>query len=410
MTKIIDIIPPRSTQNEAVRVVKKPEPSKNKKVPKILFAFLIFIIIGFGTAYFVEGSASVVIYPVVRDVSLEETIYIKAEETEINLAENILPGEYFEETLNFEDTYSATGSDESATKSSGFITVCNEHPSNTPLKLVKNTRFLSAEGELTYKALAAFTVPAKSGNTPGCVEVEVIADEAGEDYNLNTGTFSIPGLNNTDYYTTVWGELKDGQKIEGGSRSTQRVVTEKDLAKATDLFEEKYLEIAKQSLISNLEKVGTYLYFDDGFKQDFDKFIVLGSEGDKVENFKIQATITTKVLILRKADVDKYIAGKLLLTEENREFVPESLSKEFLEAEGNTDGTILVLKVVAQTYSKISEVLILNDVKGQEIEDCLSILKKLPEIESADVTASLFWKDRLPKNKENINIEFNFAE
>ena len=410
MTKIIDIIPPKSNKDDVVRVVKKEELQTKKKLPKILISILAFIFIGVGVAYFAEGSASVVIFPVVRDVNLEETVYIAAEETEIDFENNILPGEYFEETLNFEDTYNATGSDDSATKAQGVITVCNEHSSNTPLKLVKSTRFLSAEGELTYKALTAFTIPAKSGNTPGCVDVEVIADEAGDAYNITSGTFSVPGLKITDYYTTIWGELKSGQTIEGGSTSTQRVVTEKDIAKSTDLFEDKYLEAAKQSLVSSLEEVGTYIYFDDGFKQDFDKFIVLASEGDKVETFKIQATITTRVLIIRKADVDKYIEKKLLLSEENREFVPNSLSKEFTSAEGDEDGTTLLLKVSAQTYSKISEVLILNDVKGQEIEDCLSILKNFPEIESADVTASLFWKNRLPKNKESINIQFDFAE
>lgn len=409
MTKIIDIISPRSDKNNNVRVVKKEDQKRKSKLPKVLISIFTFIFIGFGVAFFVEGSASVVIYPVVKDVSFEETVHVIAEVTEINFENNILPGEYFEETLNFEDTYESTGSDESATKAQGIITVCNEHSSNSPLKIVKNTRFLSSEGDLTYKALEAFTVPAKSGNTPGCVEISVIADEAGDTYNLNTGTFSIPGLSTTDYYTTIWGELKSGQKIEGGSRSTQRVITEKDILKAKDLFEDKYLEAAKQSLVSNLEEVGTYIYFDDGFKQDFDKFIVLGTEGDKVASFKIQATITTKVLILRKADVDKYIEKKLLLSEENRQFVPNSLSKEFTKVEAN-DATTLVLKVSAQTYSKISEVLILNDVKGQAIDDCLSILKKLPEIESADVTASLFWKSKLPNNRDNIDIEINFAE
>lgn len=188
----------------------------------------------------------------------------------------------------------------------------------------------------------------------------------------------------------------------------QRVITEKDIDKAKDLFEEKYLEIAKESLKKNLDEVGTYIYLDEGFKQEFDKFIILGSKGDKVDSFKIQATITTKVLIFRKSDIDKFIEKKLLLSEENRAFVPNSVFKEFAkdESEENT----LILKVSAKTYPKISEILILNDIKGQEIEDCKSILKGFPEIKSVDVAASLFWKNRLPKNKENINIEIDFEK
>ncbi|HOI60153.1 MAG TPA: hypothetical protein PKU93_02395 [Candidatus Pacearchaeota archaeon] len=410
MVKIIDIISPNTNKNDTVRIVKKEEQKTQKKFPKIFASILLFIIIGLGTAFFIEGKGNIVIYPVLKDVNFEETIQVVAGETEINYEKNILPGEYFEEKLNFEDTYEATGSDESATKAQGKITVCNEHSNLKPLKLIKDTRFLSAEGELTYRATEAFTIPAKNGNNPGCIEVPVIADEAGDRYNLTSATFSIPGLKNTDYYTTIWGEIKEGQKIEGGSVSEQRIITEKDIDKAKDLFEEKYLELAKQSLISNSEAVGTYIYSDNWFEQQFDKFIVLGSKGDKVSNFKIEATITTRVLIFRKSDVDKYIENKLLLSQENRSIVPDSLLKEFVIPENDSEKNTLLLKVNAKTYSEISKVLLINDVKGQEIEDCKNILKNIPEIKSVDVFASLFWKNKLPSNKENINIQIEFEQ
>lgn len=399
MTKIIDIIPPNTSKTNNVKIIKNEKTEKKGKLSKILIAFASVLIVGFMIAIFVEGKGTVVIYPETRDVNFEEVVYIKAGEAEIDLKENVIPGEYFDEKLNFEDTYEATGYDETATKAEGTITVCGEF-SGSGLKLVKNTRFLSAEGALTYKAVSAFTVPAKD-----CIDVAVIADEAGDKYNIASGTFSIPGLQSTEYYTTIFGELKNGQKIEGGSISEQKVITEKDVALAEDLFKEKYLEQAKQSLISNLEAVGTYLYFDEDFEQTFTKFIILGSKGDKVDNFKIQATITTKVLIFRKSDIDNYVEKKLLLKEENRSFVPNTLTKEFSIAEGEN---AFNLKVGAQTYSNISEILILNDIKGQSLEDCKNILKGFSEIKSADISASLFWKNKLPSNKDNIKIEIDF--
>ena len=154
--------------------------------------------------------------------------------------------------------------------------------------------------------------------------------------------------------------------------------------------------------------MGAYVYEENSFEQDFDKFITLGTKGDKVDNFKIQATITTKVLVFRKSDVDKFISSKILLTEENREFVPNTIFKEFKKDEENEDA--LILRVSAKTYPKISEVLLLNDIKGLEIEDCKNILKGFPEIKSADITASLFWKNRLPNKKENIDIEIEFED
>jgi len=399
MTKIIDIIPPNTSKTNNVKVVKNVKPEKKGNFPKILISLVCFLVLGLMIAIFVDGKGVVTICPETKEVSFEEVVYIKAEEAEIDLEEKIIPGEYFDEKLNFEDVYEATGYDETATKAGGEITVCGEFSGNA-LKLVKNTRFLSAEGSLTYKAVSAFTVPSN-----GCIEVEVIADEAGDKYNLTSGTFSIPGLQKTEYYTTIFGELKNGQKLEGGSISEQKVITEKDLALAEDLFKEKYLEKAKQSLISNLEEVGTYLYFDEDFDQSFNKFIILGSKGDKVDSFKIEATIETKVLIFRKTDVDNYVEKRLLLKEENRSFVPGTLTKEFSRAEGEN---AFNLKVVAQTYSNLSEVLILNDIKGQSFEDCKNILKGFAGVKSADVSASLFWKSKLPSNRDNIDIEINF--
>jgi hypothetical protein len=46
------------------------------------------------------------------------------------------------------------------------------------------------------------------------VDVQVEADDFGNEYNLEGAKgFSLPGLKNTDYYETTWGELLYGEKI-----------------------------------------------------------------------------------------------------------------------------------------------------------------------------------------------------
>jgi hypothetical protein len=401
MTKIIDIIPPIKSKTNNVRVFKKDEEGKNSLL-KVLALIIILIIIILGIAFFWEGKGRITIYPLTKNIEFEEIIYISAKETSIDFENNILPGEYFIEKLDFEETFEATGSDETGAKATGTITVCNSR--SLPLNLQKSTRFLSQEGNLTYTAEQALTIPAKD-----CIEATVIAEEAGEEYNLASSTFSVPGLlKYPDWYSVISGELKEGQALSGGSRSAVKVITEKDIEKAEETFKEALIEKGKQSLKKNLDEVGAYVYEENSFEQDFDKFITLGTKGDKVDNFKIQATITTKVLVFRKSDVDKFISSKILLTEENREFVPNTIFKEFKKDEENEDA--LILRVSAKTYPKISEVLLLNDIKGLEIEDCKNILKGFPEIKSADITASLFWKNRLPNKKENIDIEIEFED
>ena len=114
MTKIIDIVPPNTSKNDEVKIVKKEKVKKRKNFPKVLALILFFVIAGTVLAFLIEGKGNVVIYPATKDIGLEEVIYISAQETSIDFEKNIIPGEYFEEKLDFEDTYEATGSDESA--------------------------------------------------------------------------------------------------------------------------------------------------------------------------------------------------------------------------------------------------------------------------------------------------------
>lgn len=408
MKKIIDIIPPKGRAKNFVNISKESK-KKTKKKRVFLIPLAIFIVIVACFFLFFEGRGKVTVYPETFNIGFEETIHILAEESDNDFENNIIAGEYFQEVLDFEDEYEATGSDETATKAEGEITVCNEHPSGKSLNLIKNTRFLSSEGDLTYRAASAFSIPAMTGDEPGCVSVAVIADEVGEEYNLSTGTFSIPGLKNTEYYTTTWAEILNGQSIDGGSTSEQRIIVTKDLEKAEDSFREQYLEEAKQSLKEKLDNVNTFIYLDDDFEQTIDNLIIMGSEGDKVDSFKVEGTITTKVLVFRKSDIEKYISAKLNLSEEGKEIVPDTLSKEF-EKDSEASDYALTLTVSAKSYAGISETFILNDIKGQTLEDAKEILQNMEGVQSAEVSESLFWKNRLPNNKENIDLEIKFEE
>jgi len=92
-------------------------------------------------------------------------------------------------------------------KAKGTIRVHNENIKS--LKLVYGTRFLLNYKELTYNAKEDFIV---DGN--GYTDIEVEADDFGEEYNLyTTNTFSLPGLKGTEYYDVVWAELLYGEEI-----------------------------------------------------------------------------------------------------------------------------------------------------------------------------------------------------
>ncbi len=127
---------------------------------------------------------------------------------ESTVGENALS--YGVETVELEDSevVPSQGTVYAEEKASGTLTVYNNHQT-APLKLVKNTRFETPSG-LIFRTPADIVVPGKKGSTPGSIEVTVVADQPGEQYNVAAGKFTVPGLKSTpDMYKNVYAESSD---------------------------------------------------------------------------------------------------------------------------------------------------------------------------------------------------------
>ncbi len=152
-------------------------------------------------------------------------------------------------------------------KASGSIVVFNEY-SDKAIKLIKNTRFETPEG-LIFRVPADVVVPGKSGSTPGQVKVTVVADAAGEKYNVGPiARFTLPGLKSGDMYSKVYarsaaamlgGIVRDEPATAPGALSTaisavrSRLATkaqETALAQATTAGNIVFPELARITYLS----------------------------------------------------------------------------------------------------------------------------------------------------------------
>ena len=116
---------------------------------------------------------------------------------------------YNVQTTDLEDTdvVPSRGTMHAERKASGSITIFNNY-SAAPVNLVKTTRFQTPDG-LIFRVPADVTVPGKKGATPGQMSVTVIADQAGEKYNVGpVSKFTLPGLkSNSAMYAGVYARL-----------------------------------------------------------------------------------------------------------------------------------------------------------------------------------------------------------
>lgn len=410
--KIYDIVPPDQQIEKHEEIIqecseKKLVKRKRGKFPFIpFFVLIIFSLVG--VFFFVQGKADVEIFPRTEDISSEVDLTINTEEAVIDYDNNVVPGIIFSDKRDGSENYPSTGTDDKAKKAIGTIKVFNKIKPAKALSLIKGTRFLSVPGELIYKSDSVFTVPAaKSDGTPGSVEVKVTAAEAGEKYNMASATFSVPGLNGSEYYSNIWAESVT--VLAGGEESQVKIVTKNDISSAEDKFEERYDEESKQALIATSPE--GYSYFQEDISPKITNMIISAKEGDEVDQFNVSGHIEANVTVFRDEDVDKL--GESLLKKDISELktiVPGSVTYEVKEKKLNKDGTInLKVTFKGKIYSLPEDSLLMDSLMGKETKYSASLLENIPEIEKVSIKLSPFWKWNIPNNEDRINIKLNFS-
>lgn len=122
------------------------------------------------------------------------------------------------------------GTTHAETKASGSIIVYNNYSASS-VKLIKNTRFETPDG-LVFRVPAEVLIPGKKGTAPGSVSITVVADKAGDKYNVGPiAKFTLPGLKSSpDMYATVY--AKSTTAFTGGFIGDRPAVAPGALEKA----------------------------------------------------------------------------------------------------------------------------------------------------------------------------------
>lgn len=410
--KIYDIVPPEhqaERHEEMARDCSAKEPVKRKrrKFPFVPFLIIVFLSLA-GVFFFVQGKAEVTITPKTEDVFAEATFTVDADKAVVDYENSIVPGIVFTDIRDGSENYDSTGTDDKAKKATGTIKVYNKMNPAKALSLVKGTRFLSVPGEMIYKADAAFTIPAaKSDSAPGSIEIKVTAAEAGEKYNISSATFSVPGLNGSEYYSNIWAESVTA--LSGGEESTVKIATKNDILSAKDNFEEKYDEESKQALIASIPS--GYSYFQEDISPVVSGLTVSVKEGAEVDQFNVLGHIESEATVFRNEDADKL--GETFLMKDVSELktiVPGSVSFEVKEKKLNKDGT-LTLKVsfVGKIYSLPEDSILMDSLLGKDAKYSASLLENIPEVENVTIKLSPWWKFKIPDKEERIVVKLNFS-
>jgi len=170
---------------------KKIDNSHKKWWTRIVIALVIVIVISF-LIFSLFSRAVITVTSQQEDITISGT-FAAGTEAEID----VLEYELFTLTRESTEVIKATGEKFVEAKSSGTIIIFNDF-GTTEQRLVANTRFQTSNG-LVYRIQDPVVVPGQTTNSkgetiPGSLEVRVVADKPGEEYNVEMSDFKLPGL------------------------------------------------------------------------------------------------------------------------------------------------------------------------------------------------------------------------
>ncbi|MBI5133839.1 MAG: hypothetical protein HZA81_00395 [Candidatus Taylorbacteria bacterium] len=294
----------------------------------------------------------------------------------------------------------ATGEEAVSKKATGTIIIYNDYNASAQ-RLIKNTRFETTEG-LIFRISDSVTVPGKKGTTPGSVEATVVADEAGEKYNVGLKDFTIPGFKGDPRYSSFYARSKT--PLAGGFVGTRKIVSEADRKKAESVIE---AEVSANLLKKAASEVpADKIFFDKAYSISF---VTLPEEASGNEVL-IKKEGTLSFALFDKGEISKALAQARVQGYEGEPIMVKELEALAFAPKGefdpgSSDSVSFSLSGDAKFEWLYEEASLKAALAGLSRSDIPAALQGFPMIEKADISIRPFWSRSFPESVDRISIE-----
>lgn len=368
------------------------------------------VVILFGIIIFVStGSAEIIVRPKVSPLNFSLKVSSADKFLSVSTSLKRIPGQLFSINKKTEQTFQATGERDVVQKARGKITVYNEY-GTAPQVLIATTRFESSAG-LIFRTLKTITVPGTSvvnGKIiPGSIAVEVIADKAGEAYNIGSESrFTILAFKekgDNDRYQKFYAQSQEPMK--GGIVGKAKVVTEQDYLKAKEAVHSAIFTKVDKALKAQTSD----LKILDAGQPTIIETMSTAEIDEAAEEFTVSQTAELETVGFRESDlydlIAQYVGGI-----NNLKTIPEKLKVEFNSIKFNPEDKILEFGILVQgpAYSIVDQDKITADLIGKNEGEIKDYIKGVASIASAKVILSPFWVRRVPENKDRIKFQIQY--
>jgi len=374
---------------------------------KTLIGLLIFLcLLGLAyVVYFVLPRAQVIITPKKENIKFKTEIIVDKNINSVDVEAGKVPGQFFQVESMETKEFPTTGEKDVEEKANGKIIVYNQY-SSADQTLVKTTRFKSSNGKI-FRLANTTTIPGATIEEGKIIasskEVEVIADEAGEAYNIGPSDFTIPGFEGTPKYAAFYG--KSTEAMSGGAKGKMKVATADDISGATNIVTIELKDKVSKEFQEKIPKDLKLLKESQALEVVESKSTLKANQPG--EKFTVSVKVKASGLAFKEQDVlyciernigDNISGSKTLIFSTIK--INYTVSKlDLSQGKVNYD-----CDVEAETAFNIDNQKIKDDLANKSEAEVRKYLSSLPEIESAKVIFWPFWVKRVPENQNKIKV------
>ncbi len=379
-----------------------PQKSSRSRIGLWIAAALCVVVLALAGGLLLFSSTSITIIPHAQTMTFDASNPLTAYPA-TSAATGTIP--YTVVTQVFEDSavVAANGTEQAEEKATGSITVYNEY-SDQPVRLIKNTRFQTADG-LIFRIPASVDVPGKKGSTPGSINVTVFADQTGPKYNIASGvTLNVPGLKSTaEMYSKVY--AKSTAAFSGGFSGTRPAVSPAILEAAKAEVRARLAETAQK--LHETAPEGTIAF--SGLSVISYETLPATEEGGGSVRIHERATVTMPTF--SSATFASSVAQAVSAQAEG-----QSVTLSFSDgtsaqpvgalsaADIGTQPIVFIITGKAQLVWNLDTKAFLEALAGREEGAFESIVRGFPAVEEARARIMPFWKHTFPSDPTKIKI------
>ncbi|NDB57929.1 hypothetical protein EB001_05740 [bacterium] len=293
------------------------------------------------------------------------------------------------------------------TKAKGTAIIYNNYAA-TAQTIVAGTRLSNTQGNI-YRTTSTVIVPGKK-TSPGSISVGIIADQAGDKYNLKLsdlkGDFKLPGYQGTPKYAGFYARLKTD--IAGGYSGNKMTINEESKKTAIKNMQDSL----KEQLIAKLKESVTpdHILYDGAYSVEYEvpDPVMKGNE-----DADLVVKGTAYGAIFNSDSLIKYIAGKEIKKfpsdtydiSGDKELVFNISNIKDFSAKKATP-LIFTLKGPISITGTFSEEKLKEELKGINLKESNAIFAKYSAIANAYALITPFWLRSFPNSAEKITIEY----